>query len=1391
MLTISARLNLITSGFKAGMQGAMNTAKQFASTTRGSFANVSASTAQVSAQMRQTANAASASIDRAAQKASSSLKGMSAGIKAFGNSVNKALNNGFIDPADKAKIKWKDVARIVQGIIISRIFYDGLHSIQQATGAVWEFAKELEKTKIAFDNLFGDTALTDRFVSVLKDVAIDNALFDFSAMEDAAKRLLAYGIDYKNLMYVMNGVMSAAAVTGDATKVESISRALGQIYTKGRLVGQEVLQLTEAGVPVYDILNKKLGITEKEMANIADQGITATDAINALVDGLTEKYGAVLTASKYTMTGMVNNVKDVLLMLGEQAIQPVFNFTKAVLYNVQQGLEEAYRAMKAGGLGAAFESLVPKELQNTIRVLITAFMNLGLHIAKVGLALKGLANAVLPGLTYAFSSVVFVVTPILNTLANLLRMVGQNTTAMRVLTAVTAIAATAFLLLKVRALGLKVLEGLTGIIMAVSKALGTMSAMATGAARSLLLIVGLMLALGTGIAAATGKLDGLVKRLAALSGYTPDKVLQPGTGTGTGDIEEFNNKLEGTKDAYDAAADAAGKAKKANDKYKAGLLSFDEVFKLNEPSKNGTGGGGAGADDELADYSKLGLGGFKADALIPEVPSFSEFATDFVTSMKNSLLGKLAVAGIAGLLATKLLKALKDIDFSALEAGAAAWASKFATLLLKALSGALIGLALNQVMSILTDRLWEALEDALNLEENAAEQAKLGSLIGSIVGGAVGMIGWGPLGALVGSGIGQMIGGAAGLLWQEVSSYVNTLTAPLAGIAAAVAKSFGGSFGDVFKDLVLTTSKQGIVATVKAVVGNIGQVFKTVGVKALAKGGLIGLAIGFFTDALAGLLWNTLIEKFSLGEGAKETASIGQTIGGVLGSVIGGILGGPAGAIIGGAIGTFAGGLAGVFWEKITTFFSEKFTLFGTWIAETFQPFTDWWAKTGEGFTTWATGTATTISTWYINTKTSLSTWWSETTSGFSTWWANTKESLSSWWSDTIAIFSDWGSITSDTLGEWWSNTASGFISWWTNTKESLSGWWEDTTSGFTTWAGTTVGTIAAWREDTVTKFSDWATETLSSLGQWALTQYAKYTEWKDEVSNIVSEWAKSTLKKITGWFTDTLNKLGTWALKQKTKFDAWKQNVVDVVKGFAKAALLAIEQWIKDTVKSIGGWVSDFKEAVSTGLSDVLKSFTDWITDLGKNVFDKLFGWIGDAITKIGDFVSAVKDMVTAADDAQTAAAGAAGAKETASTTTKGNTTNKTTTKKTTKKKTTKKKTTKKKTTKKKTTKTGHALGGIFNREHVARFAEGNKAEAVIPLENASAMQPFVNAISQGILEGLMPAMVQVNNSGNGDSLPPMYVGTLIADERGLKQLYKKFELIKVQENARRGLAT
>jgi SLT domain-containing protein len=96
-----------------------------------------------------------------------------------------------------------------------------------------------------------------------------------------------------------------------------------------------------------------------------------------------------------------------------------------------------------------------------------------------------------------------------------------------------------------------------------------------------------------------------------------------------------------------------------------------------------------------------------------------------------------------------------------------------------------------------------------------------------------------------------------------------------------------------------------------------------------------------------------------------------------------------------------------------------------------------------------------------------------------------------------------------------------------------------------------------------------------------------------------------------------------------------------------------------------------------------------------------------------------------------------------------------------------------------------GHADGGVFNREHWARFAEDNKAEAIIPLENASAMQPFVDAVANGITASLAPvlATASANNSGN---LQPLYVGTLIADDRGLKELERKMQIIRIKEERR-----
>lgn len=151
---------------------------------------------------------------------------------------------------------------------------------------------------------------------------------------------------------------------------------------------------------------------------------------------------------------------------------------------------------------------------------------------------------------------------------------------------------------------------------------------------------------------------------------------------------------------------------------------------------------------------------------------------------------------------------------------------------------------------------------------------------------------------------------------------------------------------------------------------------------------------------------------------------------------------------------------------------------------------------------------------------------------------------------------------------------------------------------------------------------------------------------------------------------------------------------------------------------------------------------FTEWIGNMWSSVFNKLFGWIDSAIEKLDnlfrkqDSASSRQSSVTLSNSKSMA---------------------------------------------------GHATGGIFNKEHVARFAEGNKAEAIIPLENAGAMQPFVDAIANGLTASLMPIVASV---GGGSAQPqPIYVGTLIADDRSLKELNRRMQVIQLQDDTRRGL--
>src|SRR5690606_41162462 len=95
-----------------------------------------------------------------------------------------------------------------------------------------------------------------------------------------------------------------------------------------------------------------------------------------------------------------------------------------------------------------------------------------------------------------------------------------------------------------------------------------------------------------------------------------------------------------------------------------------------------------------------------------------------------------------------------------------------------------------------------------------------------------------------------------------------------------------------------------------------------------------------------------------------------------------------------------------------------------------------------------------------------------------------------------------------------------------------------------------------------------------------------------------------------------------------------------------------------------------------------------------------------------------------------------------------------------------------------------------------IARFSEGNKMETILPVENPSAMAKVRQAIFGGepiemfnkLVNDIISAQPSPIIYGGNQQPTPVYVGTLIADERGLRELERRLYDIRIAERHRRG---
>lgn len=260
-------------------------------------------------------------------------------------------------PLGKVGSALGSIGTIAGGIITANIFSSLANTIADAGRVALTAYADYERLGMSLSSLYArelmnaDSTLTmtdaiaqstDKAKELqdwIEKVAIISP-FQQKDIADAFRMTLAYGFTADEAQRLTNAMVDYTSATGaSGDMMNRVALALGQIKAKGKLAGQEILQLTEAGIPVRDILAKHFGVTTAELEKMVSKGLVpAEDAIEAITQSIEKDFSGAAERQAGTFSGLISSLADIKEVgLREfftgtfQAIQPYIDTFVGVL----------------------------------------------------------------------------------------------------------------------------------------------------------------------------------------------------------------------------------------------------------------------------------------------------------------------------------------------------------------------------------------------------------------------------------------------------------------------------------------------------------------------------------------------------------------------------------------------------------------------------------------------------------------------------------------------------------------------------------------------------------------------------------------------------------------------------------------------------------------------------------------------------------------------------------------------------------------------------------------------------------------------------------------------------------------------------------------------------
>lgn len=268
-----------------------------------------------------------------------------------------------------------------------------------------------ENAAIAFETMLGSGEKAQKFLQELRDFAKATP-FEFPELQRAASSLVSIGVEAKDVIPIMTTLGDVTA--GMGTGSEGIRRAtvaLQQMNAAQRITAEDLNQLRDAGIPVYDLLAAATGKTKQQIAAMVQGGKLGKKELDQLMEALKtgggglERFTGLMEKQSHSLIGLWSTLKDTFSEGMAEALEPLIplikdglagaiKFTAAAMPPLRDALRGGIEAIKGWGthltaLGDFFRKHGP-EVKGAMAGLATAFGTLK-AVNAVGL-LKDLAG---------------------------------------------------------------------------------------------------------------------------------------------------------------------------------------------------------------------------------------------------------------------------------------------------------------------------------------------------------------------------------------------------------------------------------------------------------------------------------------------------------------------------------------------------------------------------------------------------------------------------------------------------------------------------------------------------------------------------------------------------------------------------------------------------------------------------------------------------------------------------------------------------------------------------------------------------------------------------------------------------------------------------------------